>query len=153
MSISACALTPSILGLKFRLHFVFCCPHYKFLNLRLHKEQFTRAGLEHRTSRLPCRRSTNWAIYPYIGSLPILSVSLFRGASQKPMNIYLSVSLVVYYKYLVKNFLEHCSSGKSISHDSWYWHIKFIKKNNNLRFKNVSLCIRSCHLIQLATTL
>ena len=52
------------------------------------KEKLTRAGFEPATSGLTCRCSTNWANEPYIGGIPILSISLFGGggASQKSWN-------------------------------------------------------------------
>ena len=45
----------------------------------LNKEKFTRAGFEPTTSKLTDRRST--------GSLPVLSISLLRGASQKSISL------------------------------------------------------------------
>ena len=59
--------------------FYFIMSLYKFGWTKL-----TRAGLEPATSGLTCRGSTNWAII--IGGLPILSISLFGGASQKSWN-------------------------------------------------------------------
>ena len=44
----------------------------------MNKDKLTRAVFEPTTSGLTCRRSTNWANLPYIGGLPILSISLFR---------------------------------------------------------------------------
>ena len=51
--------------------------------LWINKGKGTTAGFEPTTSGLTCRRSTNWAKYPYVGGLPILSISLLGGASQK----------------------------------------------------------------------
>ena len=53
-------------------------------NFELNKEKMTRAGFEPMTSRLSCMGPTNRTIWPHVGGLPILSISLFRGASQKP---------------------------------------------------------------------
>ena len=52
------------------------------------KAKFTRAGLEPATSGLMCRRSTNWANSPYIGGVPILSISLFGGRQSEVLKPY-----------------------------------------------------------------
>ena len=54
----------------------------------MNKEKFTRAGFEPVTSGLTCRRSTNRANLPYIGGLPILSMSLFGGRQSEVMKPY-----------------------------------------------------------------
>ena len=59
---------------------------WKISKLWMNKEKLTRAGFEPATSGLTRRRSTNWANEPYIGGFPILSISLFGGASQKSWN-------------------------------------------------------------------
>ncbi len=58
-----------------------------FSHMRLNKEKLAREGFEPATSRLLYRHSTNWAIQPYVGSLPVLSIFLFWGASQKPYSL------------------------------------------------------------------
>ena len=47
----------------------------------MNKEKFTRVGLEPATSGLNVP-----GLYQHIGGLPILSISLFGGASQKTWN-------------------------------------------------------------------
>ena len=47
-------------------------------DLGLNKEELTRAGFEPTTSAITCRCSLNWAISPYVGGLPILSLSFFK---------------------------------------------------------------------------
>ena len=51
------------------------------INVWMNKEKFPRAGFEPVT----CRCSTYWANQPYIGGLPILSISLFRGTVRSTM--------------------------------------------------------------------
>ncbi len=86
------------------------------INLGLNKEKFTGAGLERMTSGLTYRRSTNWAIQPYVGDIPIsqylssgvpvrshstvncrIASQFFFVQTQINKKITQSVSLVVYY--------------------------------------------------------
>ncbi len=54
----------------------------------LNKETFlTRAGFEPKTSGLTSQRPTNLAISPYVGGLPILSMSLFGMSVKKRTTI------------------------------------------------------------------
>ena len=48
-------------------------------------EKFTGAGFQPATSWIPYKRSTNWAIQSYAGSVPISQLSLFVWQSEEIM--------------------------------------------------------------------
>ncbi len=61
------------------LPFIQTCLHVLRIkvNFGVNKEKMTEARFEPATIGLTCRRSTNWAIQPYVDGLPNLSISLF----------------------------------------------------------------------------
>ena len=75
-------------------HYLFMCCEWKFYyqnpdyqcaflsHLKVNKEKLTGAGFEPATSWIPYRRSTNWAIQPYVGGVPNSQLSLFVWQSE-----------------------------------------------------------------------